>query len=102
WTTETAPPTAELSAVSPNPRNTSVDSLSLTFSKPVSGVDLSDFLLTRDGQTIELSGDLLAGSGVSYSLDLGDFTSAGGNYVLTLSAGGSGIADSFGNLLAAG
>jgi hypothetical protein len=101
WTVETTPPTALFSAVSPNPRNTSVGSLAFTFSTPVSGVDLDDLQLTRNGQPIELTGNLLAGSGASYSLDLANFTGAAGNYVLTLAASGSGIADSLGNLLAA-
>jgi hypothetical protein len=100
WTVERTPPTAEFAAVSPNPRSTSVGLLALNFSTVVNGVDLSDLQLTRNGQPVDLSAGLLAGSGASYTLDLANFTSSAGSYVLTLSAGGSGIIDSIGNLLA--
>ena len=99
WTTDTLPPTAQFAAVTPSPRNSAVGTLGLTFSEAVTGVDLSDLQLTRNGQPVSLSGNLLSGNGASYSLNLADHTAASGSYVLTLGADASGIADAAGNRL---
>ena len=99
WTTETTPPTAQFDPVSPNPRRTAVLSLGLSFSEAVSGVDLGDLQLTRNGQPVLLAGNLLTGSGATYRVDLANYTAAGGNYELTLIAGGSGIVDRAGNAI---
>ena len=99
WSTDTLAPTAQFDAVAPNPRNTAVGALGLSFSESVAGLDLADFRLTRNGQTIDLSGNLLLGSGSEYTIDLSSFTAAEGDYVLTLAAQGSGIVDAVGNAL---
>ena len=47
--TDTTVPTADIVDVTPDPRNSAVGSVSITFSEPVSGVSLDDFTLTRNG-----------------------------------------------------
>jgi hypothetical protein len=69
----------------------------------ISGLDLSDFTLTRDGTPVSLAGATLSTNGAnSYSINnLQAINSRSGNYVLTLRSLNSGIADVFGNPLAA-
>src|SRR5207253_2930069 len=91
--------TADIIDIAPDPRNSAVGSVSILFSEPVSGVDLADFSLTRNGTPVSLSGLTLSGSGSSYTLNLSTVTSSEGTYVLTLVAASSGISDAVGNLL---
>src|SRR4029453_1468162 len=98
WLTDTTAPTADIIDITPDPRNSAVGSVSITFSEPVTGVDLTDFTLTRNGSSVSLAGLTLSGSGTSYTLDLTSVTSSEGPYVLTLIASGSGISDAAGNL----
>ena len=93
-TTDTTAPTASFAAVTPNPRSTPVASIDLTFSEAVTGVDLSDFALTRNGSPVSLVGATLTGSGATYTIgNLAGLTGIDGTYVLTLIASGSGIVD---------
>jgi hypothetical protein len=101
WLMDTTVPTADIDDVTPDPRNTAVGSVAINFSEPVTGVNLNDFTLTRNGTNVTLTGVTLTGSGASYSLNLNSVTAATGNYVLTLVAAGSGIVDVGGNPLAA-
>jgi hypothetical protein len=101
---DTVPPTADIVDVTPDPRNTSIDTITIAFSEPVTGFDLSDLRLSRDG-----GGNLLTGSQTLSSSDgktwtlsnLTGLTERLGTYVLTLSAVGSGVTDAAGNALAA-
>ena len=86
-------PTAEFSVVV-SPRNSNAGTVNLTFSHSVTGVDITDFSLTRNGGDVPLSAPLLGGSGESYTLNLGAITTTDGSYILTLTAAGSGIVDS--------
>ena len=72
--------------------------MTLTFSEDVTGVDLADFSLTRDGAAVALAG-LTQVSASEYTLDLNDESAADGSYVLSLNAAGSGIVDGVGNAL---
>ena len=95
WTVDSAVPTAAIT-LSPagNPRKDAVSSAAVTFSLPVSGVDVADFRLTRDGVDVPFgqTPPTITGSGTNWTLDnLSSFTAAGGTYVLTLVAAGSGI-----------
>src|SRR5207342_780688 len=63
WLTDT---TADSLDITPDPRNSAVGSVSILFSEPVTGVDLSDFTLTRNGQSVSLGSVTLGGSGASY------------------------------------
>lgn len=95
------PPTADIVDVSPDPRNSHAGLLQIAFSEPVSGVDVADFALTRDGLPVALSAALLSGAGRDYTLDLTTATAAAGSYAIRLVAAGAGIRDAAGNALTA-
>jgi hypothetical protein len=95
-------PTVGVVDVAPDPRGTAVDSVTIVFSEPVTGFDLAELRLSRDGGP-----DLLAGAvapatpdRVTWTLDTSALTAVAGTYVLTLSPGD--ITDDAGNPLAAG
>lgn len=102
WTIDRTPPSAAIAAVTPNPRNSAVVSISIVFSESVKGFDPSDLVLTRNS-----GANLLSGSETLNSLDNTRFALSGvsgltepaGSYVLTLNAANSGISDGAGNLL---
>ena len=100
FTVDTTAPTADIVDVMPDPRSTNAGTVTITFSESVSGVDVSDFGLTRDGNAVSLSGLSVSGSGTSYTLNLSSVTETAGAYVLTLTALGSRIQDAAGNVLA--
>ena len=94
-------PMASITEILPDPRNSAVGIVPVVFTEDVTGVDIGDFILTRDGQTVSLVGtNLSQTSGQAYSLDLSTVTESDGNYELGLLATGSGIVDSVGNGLA--
>ncbi len=99
WVNDTTAPTADIVDVTPDPRTTPVGNVTINFSETVTGVDISDFTLTRNGVALSLAGLVVNGSGLSYTLDLSTVTTTFGNYVLTLVASGSGIIDASGNAL---
>ena len=97
------PPTASIADVTPNPRTTSITDLPINFSEEVTGFDLTDVVVTRNGivQTIPVGAALNTTDDIHYDLtNLGGLTSAPGTWVFTVKAAGSGIADISGNLLA--
>jgi hypothetical protein len=102
-TVDTAAPTADVVDVSPDPRSNGVGSVVIGFSEAVTGLDLADLSLTRDG-----GANLLAGAnapngigGNNYTVpNLLATTSVSGAYALALAAAASGIADVAGNALA--
>ena len=81
--------------VSPDPIGTSINSLTVTFSEDVTGVDLTDFSLTRDGQGLDLSGAILnSTSADTYEItNLSPLTNQAGTYVLSVLVDSSGIVD---------
>ncbi|MCD6304270.1 MAG: lamin tail domain-containing protein, partial [Planctomycetes bacterium] len=103
WVTNDLPPTADVTDVAPDPRNSSVDAIDIVFSEPVTGLDISDLSLTRDGGANLLTGSetLSTSDNVTWTLGgLGSLTAQDGSYTLTLTADGSGITDQTGNPLA--
>ncbi len=72
-----------IASVSPNPRNTSVSSLDVTFSLPITSSSLSAgaIVLTDNGQAVSTSGvSLSVVSGDTYTIDgLSGLTAAGGD-----------------------
>ncbi|HUB24971.1 MAG TPA: DUF4982 domain-containing protein, partial [Tepidisphaeraceae bacterium] len=98
-----APPAATISAVSPGTRSSPVNSMTITFSEQISGISLSDLMLTVNGGSNVLTGAeslTTTDNGTTWVLgNLADDTSVAGNYTLTLKAAGSGIADDWGNAL---
>ncbi len=98
---DTLAPTSDIFDVTPDLRNVPVGNVRITFSEPVTGVDLADFTLTRDGSPVSLGGATLLEDGASsYLLDLSGVTALAGSYVLRLAAANSEIRDSAGNDLA--
>ncbi len=89
-----------ITPVSPNPRNLAVESLSVTFSKPINlaTLDASDVILTRNGVTVAHGGLSFAlVTGATYRLSgLQLPTTAEGSYALTVN--GAGIQDTLGNV----
>ena len=94
-------PTADIVDVVPDPGMT-VGAVTIDFDEPVTGFDLNDLSLTRDGNSVDLSAvPFSAISAAQFEIDLSSVTSVSGNYVLNLAASTSGISDSAGNALAA-
>ncbi|HMO27399.1 MAG TPA: hypothetical protein PKB10_14140, partial [Tepidisphaeraceae bacterium] len=86
-TIDTAAPLASFAAVAPDPRVTNVESINVTFDEPVSGLVLSDILLTRNGSPLMLTGASLSGSGQHYTVSgLSSLTAPKGNYAISLVA----------------
>ncbi|WXL25523.1 Ig-like domain-containing protein [Ectopseudomonas mendocina] len=99
-----APKITTVSVVDGNvgPRSTPVGKVEIVFSEPVVGVDISDFTLTRDGQTITLPANTpVSGSGTTWTIDLSAVTSPTGGYELSV-PNGAGILDDAGNQLTDG
>lgn len=84
-----------LSQINPDPTNSSVDSFTLTFSEDVSGVDMTDFRLTRDGAILSLAGAILDEiDPETYQIsNLANLTAPSGSYEFTLVVAGSNIVD---------
>jgi hypothetical protein len=102
-TFDTDAPTADITDVTPDPRNTAVSSITIVFSEAVTGFDLDDLSLTLNGGADLLTGaqTLTTGDNITWTLNnLSGITAAQGAYLLTLTAAGSGITDSAGNALA--
>ena len=98
------PVTADIVDVTPDPRNTNAGTVTIIFSEDVTGVDVGDFTLTRDGGNVEISGLTVVpaqGPASTYTLDLSSVTGRAGSYLLTLFAAGSGITNLAGNPLIA-
>ena len=88
-------PTAAFVPVSPDPRSVSAGGVYLIFSEDVSGVDISDFSLTRNGASLPLTANMLTRLNArAYFFNFSSNTAGSGTYVLTLRASGSGILDS--------
>ena len=101
-TNDATPPSAAITAVSPNPRATPLSSLAIVFSEAVLGFNLTDLALRRDGgaNLLTASQTLTSGDNIVWTLgNLSGLTAAAGDYALTLAAAGSGISDAAGNLL---
>lgn len=94
-----SPPTVQIAEVTPDPRSTHVGEVAIEFSEAVTGVDIGDFRLTRDGNVVSLQASMLSGSSHLYALNLSSVTAAAGTYQLTITAAGSQIRDAAGNEL---
>jgi subtilisin family serine protease len=96
---------ADIVDVTPDPRTTAVASIVVSFNRAVSGFDVTDLVLTRNGGAVPLAGAsltpsldrktwMLSGAGLEQS------TNASSSYRLELVASGSGIIDGSGIRLA--
>jgi hypothetical protein len=106
-------PVGTFTPVSPDPRNAAVDSVDVTFSESVLGLDITDFTLSRLNTSTSTTSDLTAmlhatgsvsGSGTSWTV--GNLTSLTGveseTYTLSLNTSGTGVVDLGGNEQVAG
>jgi hypothetical protein len=87
------PPTAVVGPIAPDPRLESVGSTKIFFNQPVSGFNLSDLQLTRDGFAVPLAGMTLTTSdNMTFTLEnTTALTDRVGSYQLKIVAAGSGI-----------
>ena len=99
------PPTVTIDDVQPDPRTTAIDAATIRFSEPVSGFDIGDLALLRDGVVVPFGrSQILTSDGNVWTLSgLGGITADAGVYELRLAGGGaSAIVDAGGNPLAGG
>ena len=94
------PPTGDIIDISPDPRDENAGLVVLEFSETVTGFDVSDLELVRNGTPVDLAGLAVSGTGSNYSIDLASVTNLAGDYQLTIVADQSGIEDSAGLLFA--
>ncbi|MCX7418980.1 MAG: calcium-binding protein [Planctomycetia bacterium] len=99
---DTVPPIPTIQSI-PDVQRVAVGPIAVTFNEPVTGVDISDFVLTRTPvgsgtpTTLTLTAGMLTGSGSLYSLNPISVTGIEGTYRLTLKSSGTGIIDFVGN-----
>ncbi len=94
-----APTVVSIDRASANPTNASAVTFTVTFSEPVTGVDLSDLSLRLAGVNGVLAG--ISGSGSLYNVTV-DHISGSGTVQLDLNASGTGIRSAAGIDLAGG
>ncbi len=103
FTVNATVPTVAITPISPNPRNSAVDAMTITFSEPVNGFSLANLQLSLAGgpNLLTAAQTLTSADNTTWMLgNLAALTAGSGNYSLTLSPGG--IEDVVGNALAAG
>ena len=99
WMVNRTPPTATFRPVAALTA-AAVTSLTVTFSKPVTGVTIDDFILTRGGAVLPLAGATITTTNSrSFTITGIPGTNAVGSYALRLRRAGTGIADAAGNAL---
>ncbi len=107
WMKDSAAPQVTILPVSPDPRKTQFDEMTIVFNESVLDVELSDLQFTHNGGVNLLSSatglEFFSADGQSYRLGgLGSLTNSPGRYELSLAAPGSGITDVTGNPLLVG
>jgi len=102
WLVDRTPPQVlDILDVTPDPRNTPVDSLQVQFSEPLAAgsFDLQDLVLRRDGSIVTLDPQQVSitelGNGLYQVSGLASYTAADGRYDVTVF--GSGVQDLAGN-----
>jgi subtilisin family serine protease len=95
---------ADIIDVTPDPRETGVNAISIAFGETISGLNIDDLSLTRDGLFVPFGVTSLTSSDqATWTLaGLSTLTQTLATYRLTLHASGSGITDAAGNGLPAG
>jgi hypothetical protein len=116
FTVDDSQPVATISPITPDPRNAAAGIVTVTFSEPVSGVDIADFQLFRDSGLGPVAVNLgsvtvTAVSSTEYTLNLNQLSGAPGTYELRListdvntpiqDAAGNAVAENFGVGIAA-
>ncbi len=96
WDNKLIDPSATISDVTPNPRLRPAGIVTIDFTQPVQGLDISDFRLTRDGQQVSLRGidvQMSPSGATQYFVDLTPVTGTEGEYRFTLQAAGSQVTE---------
>jgi len=96
------PLTADVVDVTPDPRTTAVDAITVVFNRAVLGFDVADLTLTRNGSAISLAGATVSSTdGLRWTVGgLAAATTSAGSYAFSVVATGSGIVDTSGTALA--
>ena len=102
---DATPPVASILSVDPDPRSVPLSSVTIVFDDDATGLQTSDFVLTRDrgqgSEMLSLAGTTISAiDGQTYLLQgLNSLTEVHATYVLRLDAAGSQIRDLAGNRL---
>ena len=99
---DTTSPSANIVDISPDPRRTPVNSITISFDEPVRGFDLADLTLTRNGgnNLLQTFNTLTTTDNKTFVLSgLENLTGPAGSYVLALDRATSGVTDPNGNPL---
>jgi hypothetical protein len=96
-------PTVDIIDVSPKTRSNRVDAITIKFAEAVSGFDIGDLQLTRNGENTPLKGaGLTTEDGITWTLtNTKKLTNRRGDYSLSITASNAGIFDVVGNPLTA-
>ncbi|MFO0804222.1 MAG: Ig-like domain-containing protein [Gemmataceae bacterium] len=95
-------PNAGFNVVFPDPRTTPVDSIDFTLDEAVTGLAVTDFVLTRNGFTVTITGASLLGGGTSYTVTgLAAYTALDGDYRVSFLDSTSLARDAAGNAIPA-
>ncbi len=93
-------PSANIVDVTPDPRFTNAGLVTVIFSENVTGVDVGDFTLLRNGANVSLAGaTVLQNNPRTYLIDLTSMTGLDGVYTLRINSSTSNIRDAGGSLL---
>ncbi len=101
YTIDRISPAVNIIDVSPKTRSTKVDAITIQFAEAVSGFDMGDLGLVRNGEAVPLKGASLATEdGITWTLsNIKKLTNRRGDYALSISASDSGVFDAAGNPL---
>jgi len=103
---DTTAPTVAITAITPDPINTAVSTVTFTFDEAVTAFDINDITLTRDGGVNLLTGSETLGSedgGTTWTLSgISGLTAEEGEYTVAINAENSGIIDGQLNFIALG
>jgi hypothetical protein len=92
-------PTATMNYFPSSVSLTQLGTVQITFSEPVTGLTIGNFMLDRGGLLVDLTNAVLTGSGANYQLDLGTLPAIPGNYTLVLDPALGQVIDVDGNML---
>jgi subtilisin family serine protease/subtilisin-like proprotein convertase family protein len=100
WTLDPTLPLVDLVLESRGDGKAGYDTVVITFSEWVNDFDLSDLELSRDGTTVPLTGAVLTGDGLTFTLSQLDVpTASDGVYTLSLRGNHANLTDDAGNPL---
>jgi Domain of unknown function (DUF4347)/Bacterial Ig-like domain/RTX calcium-binding nonapeptide repeat (4 copies) len=101
YTVDRTAPTVNIIDVTPKTRSARVDAIAIQFAEAVSGFDISDLSLSRNGENVPLKGaNLTTGDGITWTLtNTKKLTNRRGDYTLSINATDSGVFDAAGNPL---